>query len=133
MTRGFGNATHCRRGHDLRLPRAIGTDSAAGNRFCRLCRNERKMQSLERQRGKARHCSTCKRALTNSSSWGYCSTSCETAARTRNHSADKSHNEAVRTSKLLALYDEFERETRAWLRDDLRRQIDAELAKETRA
>lgn len=124
--RGFGDATHCRRGHDLRLPRAIGTDGAAGNRFCRLCRNERKMQSLERQRLKARCCSTCRRPLQPGGTWRFCSTACENVSR-----GQCVADNAKRTTFLLNLYDKLERETRAWLRADLRRQIDAELAKET--
>ena len=87
---------------------------------------ERKMQSLARQRLKARCCSTCRRPLQPGGTWRFCSTACENVSR-----GQCVADNAKRTTFLLNLYDQLERETRAWLRADLRRQIDAELAKET--
>jgi hypothetical protein len=120
----------CKRGHDLTAENAIGYDHNAARRFCRLCRNLRKLESLRRAALRPRTCATCKRPLPHSGTWGYCSTPCEKTARARNSSGDKSHDDAMRTSRLLALYDELERASTSWDRADIRARIEAVKATE---
>lgn len=122
------NDTHCHRGHDLRLPNAIGQDNNSAKRFCRLCRNLRKLASLERQRQRPRMCPTCKAAITHSGTWRYCSTQCERVGRSRS-AATVTREDHARTAKMLALYDELER-ARSWERAEVRARIAEELNKD---
>lgn len=130
MTWG-ANDTHCHRGHDLRLPRAIGTDSAAGNRFCRLCRNLRKLRSIARARARGSHCRHCRKLLVGGRAWAYCSSACERAVRgDRKRQSDNHAAAPINTVNLLDLYERLDRAQTSWERADIRALIDAEKARQ---
>ncbi len=120
---GFRSRTHCHRGHDLAVPDAIGFDSNSGKRFCRLCRNLRKRQSLERQRVREKACGHCGARIPIERKWRFCSSSCEEQHRQRNDLTMR-QEDATYTLELLALYDRLDRAATSWERADIKALIE---------
>jgi len=118
---GFRGKTHCQRGHDLTLPNAIGFDSNSSKRFCRLCRNMRKLASLKRAAERQRKCQGCGTVVTHGKKWRFCSTACEAKIRRRNE--EELASKASHVDAVLSLYDQLHRAATWWERDDIKKQI----------
>jgi hypothetical protein len=124
---GFHGKSHCQRGHDLTLPDAIGFDGNSSKRFCRLCRNMRKMASINRMRLKARSCRRCMTALKPGQKSSFCSIGCENQHRKIN--VEDAAAEAARADRLLALDRLLFRLPCRREREDIKRLIEQERAR----
>ncbi len=118
----LADLTHCRYGHDLRVPDAIVMQTN-GHRRCRLCRNE------AARRSNARHtqCSVCGKAYARETTWQFCSAACSRARHKRDGAARAQANarrDALRSDQILRLCEERERCATHWERAEIGARIE---------
>lgn len=106
--------------HDLSVPDTIAVNTSTGNYYCRLCVLERKRASNREARGR---CRTCGKVLPVVRRWAYCDTICE-ERRLRTKEQKVEIEDGVRTEQLLELHAALERETRAWMKQEIKAKID---------
>lgn len=112
----------CKKGlHDLNIPSNVrGKDQ--GNIICRICDNDRKKFYRLARKNKQNFCRACKTTLPIGRIWPFCTTSCE--KRYRNISYQYSNEkDAARNILLIDLYQQLDRASMSWEKEDLRAKI----------
>lgn len=118
--RGFEGRTMCLKGlHDLTIPGVMVT-TPFGTRFCGEC----KRLANARRKSDPRACRYCKTMMPPGRGWAFCSVQCERFYRS-SKSQIEVREESGKSLTLLALYEELERETRAWMRPEIKQRIEA--------
>lgn len=121
--------THCGRGHDLTLPGAVKVTNYSGHRRnnCVEClRLKRERRAAEKS--ETHPCEVCKKVFTGRKGRRTCSDKCRREMLRNLHLANPQaprapYNEAAHAANLLRLYEELDRETRAWMRPAIEARI----------